>query len=53
MSADNCRFWDDFDPEKDFPGDSELRMATLPCAFPHGQGAVVPQSFDELLNSIE
>ena len=53
ISADNCRFWDDFDPEKDFPGDRELRIATLPCVFPYGQGAVVPQSFDKLLNSIE
>ena len=28
-------------------------MATLPRAFPYGQGAVVSQSFDKLLNSIE
>ena len=28
-------------------------MATLPCAFPYGQGAVLPQSFDDLLKSIK
>ena len=53
VSADNCRFWEDFDPEKNFPGEGELYMTTFSCAFPFGQGAVVPQSFDELLNSIE
>ena len=53
ISADNYRFWDDFDPEKDFLGDSELRMATLARAFPYSQRAVVPQSFNELLNFIE
>ena len=28
-------------------------MAALPIVLPFGQGAVVPQSFDELLDSIE
>ena len=28
-------------------------MAALPIVFPFGQGAVVPQSFDKLLNSIK
>ena len=28
-------------------------MTALPIAIPFGQGAVVPQSFDELVNSIE
>ena len=53
ISADNCRLWADFDPEKDFPGGGELRMATLPSAIPFGQGAVVPPSFVKLLNSVE
>ena len=53
ITAGNCRFWDDFDLEKDFPGEGKLRMATLPRAILFGQGAVVPQSFDELLNSVE
>ena len=53
ITADNCRFWDNFDLEKDFQGDGELCMATLPSAIPFGQGAIVPQSFDELLISIE
>ena len=53
ISVDNCRFWDNFDPEKDFAGDGELCMVTLPRAFPYSQGTVVSQPFDELLNSIE
>ena len=53
ITADNCQFWADFDPGKDFPGDGELCMAPLPRAIPFGQGAAVPQSFDELLNSVE
>ena len=53
ISADNCQFWDDFDPEKNFPGDGELCMATLPNAISYGQGALGPQSFDKVLNSIE
>ena len=28
-------------------------MVALPRGFPFGQGAVVPQSFEELINSIE
>ena len=28
-------------------------MAILPCLFPYGQGAEVPQSFEDLLKSIE
>ena len=53
ITADNCQFWTDFDPEKDFPGDGKLHMAALLRAIPFGQGAVVPQSFDELLNTVE
>ena len=53
ISANNCRFWGNFDLEKDFSGEGELRMATFPCAFPYGQGAVVSQLFDDLLNSIK
>ena len=53
ITAANCRFWTNFDPEKDFPGEGDLRMIALSHAIPFGQGAVVPQSFYELLNSIE
>ena len=53
ITADNCRFWTDFDPENDFPGDGKLRMATLPRVILFGQGAVMTESFDELLSSVE
>ena len=53
ISADNCKFWSEFDLEKDFPGEGELCMTALPCAFPYRQDAVVPQSFDDLLKSIK
>ena len=42
ITADNCQFWADFNPEKDLPGEGKLRMATLPRAILFGQGAVVP-----------
>ena len=36
ISDANCKLWDNFDLETDFPGEGELRMATLPCVFPYG-----------------
>ena len=36
-----------------FQGAGNLCMAALPIAIPFGQGAVVPQSLDELLDAIE
>ena len=51
--AANCTLWADFDADKDFPGDGDLYMAALPIAIPFDQGAVVPQSFDELIASVE
>ena len=53
VTATNCTLWADFDADKDFPGDGDLCMATLPLVIPFGQGAVVPQSFYELIDSIE
>ena len=53
VTATNCTFWPNFDAEKDFQGEGDLCMAALPIVFPFGQGAVVPQSFDKFLNSIE
>ena len=53
VTATNCKFWPELDADKDFPGKGDLCMAALPLAIPFGQGAVVPQSFDELLDSIE
>ena len=53
ISDTNCKLWDNFNMEKDFPGEGELCMATLPCVFPYGQGAEVPQSFEDLLKSID
>ena len=53
ITATTCKLWDDFDPAKDFPGDGELRMTAFPRGFPFGQGAVVPQSFEEMLDLIE
>ena len=53
VTATNCQFWPEFDADKDFPGKGDLCMIALPLAIPFGQGAVVPQSFEELLDSIE
>ena len=53
ITVDNCQFWDDFDPKKDFQGDVELHMATLPHAIPYSQGVIVSQSFHELLNIVD
>ena len=43
ISADNCRFWSNFDLEKDFPGEDELRMATLcvPIRTRHSSATVI------------
>ena len=53
VTATNCTFWAEFDADKDFPGEGDLCMVALPLAIPFGQGAVVPQSFDKLIDSIE
>ena len=53
VTATNCRLCPTFDAEKDFLGTSDLCMAALPLAIPFGQGAVVPQSLDKLLDSIK
>ena len=53
VTATNCTLWPDFDAEKDFQGKGDLCMAALPIAFPFGQGAFVPHSFDKFLNSIK
>ena len=53
VTATNCTLWADFDADKDFPGDGDLFMASLPLAIPFGQGAAVPHDFDELIASIE
>ena len=53
ISIDNCRFGTEVDLEKDFPGEGELRIATLSCEIPYGSGAEVPQSFDDFLESNE
>ena len=48
-----CTFWADFDAATDFPGEGDLVMTLWPLGIPFGQGAVVPQDFDELIASIE
>ena len=53
ITGANCKLWSDFDPEKDFPGEGELRMTAFPRGIPFGQGAEVPQSFKELLDLIK
>ena len=53
VTATNCQFWLDFDADTDFPGKGDLCMVALPLLILFGQGAFVPQSFKELLNSIE
>ena len=53
ITGANCTLWSDFDPENDFPGEGELRMTVFPRGFPFGQGAKVPQSFEEQLDLIE
>ena len=47
-TATNCKLWPTFDAEEDFPGTGDLCMAALPIAIPFGQGAVMPQSLNEL-----
>ena len=53
ITATNCQFWPNFDADKDFPGAGDLCMVALPLSIPFGQGAVVPQSFDKLLDFFE
>ena len=48
-----CTLWSGFDPEKNFPGEGELRMTAFLLGIPFGQGAEVPQSFEEMLDLIE
>ena len=49
----NCKFWPNFNADKDFPGAGDLCMVALPLVIPFEQGTIVPQSFDESFDSIE
>ena len=31
ITGTNCTLWSGFDPEKNFPGEGELRMTAFPC----------------------
>ena len=53
ITATTGTLWPEFDLEKDFPGEGELRMTVFPHGFPFGQGAEVPRSFEEQLDLIE
>ena len=52
VTATNCQFWPKFEADKDLPGKGDLCMVALSLAIPFRQGVVVPQSFEELLDSI-
>ena len=53
INATTGTLWPEFDLDTDFPGEGELCMTVFPRGFPFGQGAEVPQSFEEHLNLIE
>ena len=48
-----CTLWADFDAATEVPGEGDRVMTFWPRGIPFGQGAVVPQDFDELIASIE